>query len=271
MTNEELNTALYKKMFAEQEAYRDWLKEQPIEEIIRLSYDYSIREDILLSLEYNDLSDRQAELLLESDTPLADVFNRFEDSENGYMEMIWECMEGHARDLVKARDLLDTPVYLQTAAYAREHDEISLFRASHNANIQCSHAISDAIRSNYVDNILDTKAIFSQILSQFGPERMQYVLAATVRHQDWDARYSHSNKKWAKTIPMGESSRLSEYSISPAHPCLIDLLITRTRQELAAERTEADRKPSVRDKLKRQPQKNSPKISAKKYEKEVRQ
>ena len=29
MTNEELNTALYKKMFAEQDKFRDWLKSQP--------------------------------------------------------------------------------------------------------------------------------------------------------------------------------------------------------------------------------------------------
>ena len=29
MTNEELNTALYEKMFAEQETYRAWLLSQP--------------------------------------------------------------------------------------------------------------------------------------------------------------------------------------------------------------------------------------------------
>ena len=29
MTNEEHNTALYQKMFAEQETFRDWLKDQP--------------------------------------------------------------------------------------------------------------------------------------------------------------------------------------------------------------------------------------------------
>ncbi len=267
MTKEELNTALYKKMFAEQEAYRDWLKQQPVDDILRLSYEYTAREDILLSLEYNDLSAREAALLLESDTPLADVFKRFESSENGYMEIIWDCVENYTRDLVKERDLLEAPVYLQTASYARDHDELSLFRASHKANIQCSHAISDAIRANYADNILDTKTIFSQILGQFGSERMQYILAATVRHQDWDARYSHSNKEWAKTIPMGEKNRLSEYSISPAHPGLIDLLVTHARKEFAVE---AERKPSVREKLKRQPSNNAPKISANKLEKEDR-
>lgn len=34
MTNEELNTALYQKMFAEQEKYRDWLLSQPASEVL---------------------------------------------------------------------------------------------------------------------------------------------------------------------------------------------------------------------------------------------
>lgn len=34
MTNEELNTALYEKMFSEQETYRAWLLAQPPEEIL---------------------------------------------------------------------------------------------------------------------------------------------------------------------------------------------------------------------------------------------
>ena len=34
MTNEELNTALYKKMFAEQEKFEDWLLSQSPREIL---------------------------------------------------------------------------------------------------------------------------------------------------------------------------------------------------------------------------------------------
>ena len=40
MTNEELNTALYQKMFAEQETYRKWLREPPPEEILKPPYEY---------------------------------------------------------------------------------------------------------------------------------------------------------------------------------------------------------------------------------------
>ncbi len=57
MTNEELNTALYKKMFAEQEKYREWLLSQPPNEILNHCYEYTVREDIVLALEEYDLSD----------------------------------------------------------------------------------------------------------------------------------------------------------------------------------------------------------------------
>ena len=46
MTNAELNTALYQKMFAEQETYREWLLSQPSEEILNYTYEYTVREDI---------------------------------------------------------------------------------------------------------------------------------------------------------------------------------------------------------------------------------
>ena len=45
MTNEELNTALYQKMFAEQEKYRDRLLSMSPEEILHHSYEYTVRED----------------------------------------------------------------------------------------------------------------------------------------------------------------------------------------------------------------------------------
>ena len=81
MTNEERNTALYQKMFAEQEKFRDWLKGQPSEEVLNHAYEYTIREDILMSLEYHDLSDAQADAQMKSPCPLADVFQDFEKLE----------------------------------------------------------------------------------------------------------------------------------------------------------------------------------------------
>ena len=86
MTNEELNTALYKKVFAEREKYREWLLSQPPNEILNHCYEYTVREDIVLALEEYDLSDKQCKALLKSPNPLADVFRDFEKRETDHMD-----------------------------------------------------------------------------------------------------------------------------------------------------------------------------------------
>ncbi len=90
MTNEELNTRLYEKMFAEQEQFRDWLLSQPPAEILNHAYEYTVREDILMSLEYHDLEDSQARALLKSDKPLKQIFERWENQETSYMDTVWD-------------------------------------------------------------------------------------------------------------------------------------------------------------------------------------
>ena len=97
MTNEELNTRLYEKMFAEQELFRDWLLSQPPAEILNHAYEYTVREDILMSLEYNDLEDSQARALLKSGKPLKQIFERWEDKETSHMENIWDTVQEQAR------------------------------------------------------------------------------------------------------------------------------------------------------------------------------
>ena len=102
MTNEELNTALYQKMFAEQEQYKQWLLTQPPDEILHHCYEYVVREDIVLALEEHDLSDSQCKALLKSKAPLADVFRKWGTWEIGYMGKIRECIECRANEVVRA-------------------------------------------------------------------------------------------------------------------------------------------------------------------------
>ena len=78
MNTNDLNMALYEKMAAEQDKYRDWLKSQPPEEILHHTYEYTIREDIVMAMEELELTDAQAEALLESPSPLEDVYRYFE-------------------------------------------------------------------------------------------------------------------------------------------------------------------------------------------------
>ena len=77
MNTNDLNTALYEKMTAEQDNYRDWLKSQPPEEILHHTYEYTVREDIVMAMEQLELTDAQAQALMDSPSPLADVYRYF--------------------------------------------------------------------------------------------------------------------------------------------------------------------------------------------------
>ena len=267
MTNGERNTALYQKMFAEQEKFRDWLKGQSPEEILNHAYEYTVREDILLSLEYHDLSDAQADALMKSLSPLADVFRDFEKRETDHMETIWDCLESRADTILEEqrRTLRETPVYPYPASYAQEHGELEQYRASNRANIACKEAIESAIREHYHDNQLDSQAA-AQVVDAFGLDRTMYVLANTVQRKDWDARFSLGNKEWAKTIPIQENAdawgadRNCQFVVN-SHSGLTDLFLSTVRQEYCQKQEKAH-KPSVRAKLQNKPEKNSPKISA---------
>ena len=103
MKPNDLDTALYEKMAAEQDKYRDWLKSQPPAEVLNYAYEYTVREDIVIAMEELELTDAKAQALLDLPTPLADVYRHFERLETGYMDMIRDSIENRADDVCKAR------------------------------------------------------------------------------------------------------------------------------------------------------------------------
>jgi len=98
MTNEQLLTALYEKMSAEQAQYRQWLLGQPPGEILNHAYEYTIREDIVMEMEELELTDTQAKALLKSRTPLADVYDAWGKVETHHMDDISEVIENYANE-----------------------------------------------------------------------------------------------------------------------------------------------------------------------------
>ena len=228
MNTNDLNTALYEKMAAEQDKYRDWLKSQPPEEILHHTYEYTVREDIVMAMEELDLTDAQAQALLESPSPLADVYRYFEKLETGYMDVIRDSIENRADDVCRAKEELQTtPVYPHSATYAKEHGELEQYRASNNVNLQCKEAIEAAVREHFD----------GMYLSQ-------------------DGRYSRRNKEWAKTIPNENPETVRCGYVLNSHPAVLDGFIDLVREEQQRSRTQGEEtqpsRPSVRDKLKQE-------------------
>lgn len=162
-------------------------------------------------------------------------------------------------------NMKDIAVYRYPSTYAHEHGELELYRASQKANLACKEAIEAAIRDNHRDNCLNTDVV-KQVMEQFGQERVMYVLANTVRQKDWDGRISRDNKAWAKTVPVFENpdawgADRNCYFVVNSHSGLTDLFVARARKEVAEQAKE--QRPSVCDKLKQPPQKNTPQLAAK--------
>ena len=258
MNTNNLNTALYEKMTAEQDKFRDWLKSQPPEEVLNHAYEYTIREDIVMAMEELELTDTQAQALLESPSPLADVYRYFENLETGYMDVIRDSIENRADDVGKAQEELRTaPLYHHSAAYASEHGEMAQYNRSYQANSACKEAIEQAISAHYAENRLDTEAAIKDVLEKFGAERGQFILANTIQHKNHDGRISQDNKAWAKTIPMPEDSDASRHCaylvVDGVNPGLTDLFTRQARKTM-----QEQQKSSVLQKLRQEPPARKP-------------
>ena len=238
MDAERLKAALIEKMNAEQDRYRVWLTAQPPAEILNHTYEYTIRQDILIALEGHDLTAAQAETLLASSAPLADIYRDWcKRDDPQYMEDIQDTIEARADDLIqREEEIRKSPVYKYPFDYAKENGELDQYRASHQANIACKQAIENEISNRHDGFSLDCKAAVHAVVKKFGYDRTLYVLAATVRDKEHDGRFSYKNKDWARTIPVFEDAdriggdRNREFVVQ-SHPALVDGFVTTARHE----------------------------------------
>lgn len=231
MDAEKLKDALFDKMSAEQDKYRAWLVAQPPDEILNHTSEYTTREDIMMAMEFAELTEAQVNALLTSPTPLADVYKNWSNMEFNLMDNIVSAIEDRADTLIQQEEeLRKSPVYKYPFEYARDNDELEQFRTSLKANIACTREM-DATISKYHDGYsFDSKAAVRDVVQKFGYERTLFVLAATVRNHEHDGRYSRSNKDWARTVPVFDTERSIQYA-ARSHPVLVDAFLTTARHE----------------------------------------
>ena len=234
MKQVEMNTQLYEKLAAEQAKYRDWLMGQPPEEILNHAYEYAIREDILAAAELMDMPQAQAAALLAVPSPMAAIYGEWAEQDHGTLDPMLDCISDRAYTALQAQREL--PVYRYPGGYAYEHGELEQYRASRKANVACAEAIDAAISEHYRDDCLGREAV-SQVVEQFGYDRMLYVLANTVRHKEQDGRISRDNKTWARTIPVFEDpdawgkDRNVEFVVDGHNPGLVASFINVARHK----------------------------------------
>ena len=90
---------LYEKLCQEQAAFRDELLALPPEQILYKAWEYLVREDILLAMEYNGLDDEQAQALLELPDAMSDLCDTVKGKDSRQQETIWHEIEERANVL----------------------------------------------------------------------------------------------------------------------------------------------------------------------------
>lgn len=255
MDTEKLNQELYDKMAAEQERFKHELLGMSAEEVLDHAYEYAMRQDILVEMEVLELPADQAAALLASPTPLADVYQKWSDVETRHMEDIRDVIEELADTQVKNREAVhDLPLYRGNARYAREHDELDLFRTSHKANIVCRDAIEAAIRESR--NAEQLSAAAKGVLAQFGTERVTHVLAVSLLERHGDKRLPLDIMNWAASVPMFDTgARRYDYAIRSHTFHLLDFTVLARKEITSAwkQQEQSTKRPSIKEQLAAKP------------------
>lgn len=123
----------------------------------------------------------------------------------------------------------NTPLYRESLDTARYCCEVSAWRESHKANIECARAIEAAISKGYANNVLDANCAKS-VIDEYGFNRVNYMLKNTLRQHMQDGRFSQSNKEWGQNGYIPESNIRPEYCIN-SHPAILNGFIDEAREE----------------------------------------
>lgn len=94
-----LDEQLYDKLFLEQDTFRQELLALPPEQILDKAWEYLVRENILLTMEYNELDDEQAKALLELPDTMSDLCDTVKEKAACQQETIWHEIEERANTL----------------------------------------------------------------------------------------------------------------------------------------------------------------------------
>ena len=123
------------------------------------------------------------------------------------------------------------PLCVFSRDYALEHNQRDIWKESYRENCNCARAIERAIAEHYKDNRLGVCA--PEIISRYGFDRVNWVLANTIQEKNHDGRFSKENKSWANKhyIPQ-EDTRW--YFTVESHPGLVNMFVDQAREAWSA-------------------------------------
>lgn len=117
----------------------------------------------------------------------------------------------------------ETYLYPYSRKEAVSRNELELWQECHDANVGCRKAIEAAIMQDHDGSTLAASCAQS-VIGEYGYKRVQFVLAATVRHAADDKRFSSETQAWARQtyVPADHIADISVANPSAAVNSFID-------------------------------------------------
>ena len=121
------------------------------------------------------------------------------------------------------------PLYRGSRDAAKLADELELWARSYAENISCAKAIVRNIGAGYDGSRLDQDTA-RRVIDEFGYDRVNWVMAATVQQGGHERRISDENKSWAAAFRMPpHRTETIDYRVD-SPPGLLDIFINQARR-----------------------------------------
>ena len=128
------------------------------------------------------------------------------------------------------------PLYPYSFHEAKRNDELPLYQESFSENRRCAYFIKKTIEDNF-DGMHLGGDVAKVAIAEFGYDRVNFVLANTLKELSHDGRFSRQNKEWAASIYIPENkidgTNLNAQLVVGSHPAVLDGFIKLARQEYA--------------------------------------
>lgn len=124
----------------------------------------------------------------------------------------------------------EPPLYIGSVEDAKQAGEISQWRDSFWANVDCRDRIEAEISKSFDGWNLDSGCV-GRVVEEFGLERVSYVLANTLRELDHDGRFSANNKEWSQESNIATDDNYNYRFVVTSHPAVLDGFISQLRRE----------------------------------------
>ena len=152
------------------------------------------------------------------------------------------------------------PIYIPSVRYAKENNELALWRESYKINQECRDYINSESSMAYHERRLPE--FIKELTGTFGLERSMFVIARFIAAADWDGRYYSEVKNRAAQFDfqdMKEGKALYEAGKDPhrtadhtihlysnVHPCILNDIF-RSLMKMEQDQTDLRQADNLRD------------------------